>query len=225
MDKITFNIASIPSRKNELIKTVASIINQVDKVNVALNCYSFNDTIDLKKLYPSVSFWKKDNTLGDAYKFAFVAIVDGYYLTGDDDLIYPKTYVKDMIKAIDKYGIVTHHSRSFNAFPISNYYHSATKRHRCLDEVKEIDTVQFGGTGVMGFHTKHFSPKFDIFKKSNMADIWVGIEVDRQGLPITVLPHLKDYIKYQPMDSTIWHDKHQNCDYETKVVNDYFGMK
>lgn len=211
----TFNIASIPQRAEALVKTVDSIIDQVNIVNLYLNNYEFNP-------YPhsKVNVVYGDNSLGDAGKFMFDD--KGYYLTGDDDLIYPENYVEEMIMAIYSFGIVTHHGRSFDSFPISNYYHGANKRHRCLNEVKEIDTVQFGGTGVMGFHTDKFKIDKSIFKHSNMADIWIGIEAHKQGLPITVLPHSDTYITYQPMDETIWHDKHHNCEMETKIANDYY---
>ena len=214
---ISFNIASIESRSNELVKTIDSIIDQVDIVNICLNNYTINPYIHQK-----VNVVFADNEHGDAGKFLFLDRTEGYYLTGDDDLIYPPNYVKDMIKEIDKHGIVTHHGRSFDTFPITNYYHSATKRYRCLNDNLELTTVQFGGTGVMGFNTKHFNPPFDIFKRSNMADIWIGLYADKMDKKIWVLPHNEDYFVYQHVQDTIWEEKHLNDEYETKVVNDYF---
>lgn len=217
------NIASIPSRKKELMKTLDSIVGQFDEVRVALNGHNKDEIVSLFKKYPNVMFASTNNDLGDAYKFLWVSSTDGYYLTGDDDLVYPPTYVKEMIKEIDNYGIVSHHGRNFESFPIANYYKGSNKRVQCLSENLEYGTTQFGGTGVMGFHTKYFNPKFSIFKRANMADIWIGIEADRQGLTITTLPHNEDYFTYQHVEHTIWHDKNMNCEKEVNIINEYFS--
>jgi hypothetical protein len=203
---VSFNIATIPSRKKELINTIDSIYNQVDVIRIALNGYSEKPK-ELDKYSDKLSYSITDNSLGDAFKFLWVEKSNGYYLTGDDDLIYPPNYAEEMIKEIDSHGIVTHHGRSFDSFPIANYYKGATKRVQCLSENLNYGTIQFGGTGVMGFHTDYFKPKFDIFKRANMADIWIGIEAHKQGKKITTLPHSKDYFRYQHVEHTIWHDK------------------
>lgn len=217
MGKITANIASIPSREKELIKTIDSVINQVDKVNVCLNNYKHNPYI-----HPKVNVIFEDNSLGDAGKFMFLDNFDGYYLSCDDDIIYPPTYIIDMIPEIDNYGIVSHHGRSFDSFPIANYYKGANHRVQCLSENLNYGVTQFGGTGVMGFHTDNFNPSFDIFKRANMSDIWIGIEADKQGLTITTLPHSEDYFTYQHIKHTIWNDKNDNCQIETDIINNYF---
>jgi hypothetical protein len=216
---ITANIATIPSREKQLIKTIESLINQVDKINVCLNNY---DHIPLD--HPKVYYVVSDNKLGDAGKFMFLNYYDGYYLTCDDDLIYPETYAKDMINAIDKYGVVTHHGRSFESFPIDSYYRTVSKHKiRCLSENPTLKTVQFGGTGVMGFHTKTIRPNMNIFKRANMADIWMGICCNHFNIKIHALPHNEGYIKYQQVDGTIWDSKHKDDKHETDIVNNYFN--
>jgi len=218
MDKISFNIASLSERESNLVKTIDSIIDQVDVVNLCLNSYEANP-------YPheKVNVVFSDNRYGDAGKFMFLEDFKGYYFTGDDDLIYPPTYVYDMIKEIDDCFIVTHHARSFDKFPIKSYYKSPAIKHRCLGEEKELRNVQFGGTGVMGFHTDYFKPSFDIFKRANMADIWIGIEAHKQNKMILALPHSEDYFKYQHVPNTIYEVEANNCDYQTEIVNKYFN--
>jgi hypothetical protein len=215
---ITANIASIPSREKQLINTIKSLVNQVDRVNVCLNNYS---KIPFK--HPKVNYILSDNSLGDAGKFMFLDGFDGYYLTCDDDLIYHPTYAKDMIKAIDNYGVVTHHGRSFKTFPIDSYYNTISKHKiRCLDENPTLKIVQFGGTGVMGFHTKTIKPDIKIFKRPNMADIWMGVCCHHLGIKIHALPHNEGYIKYQQVDGTIWDSKSKDDKIETDIVNNYF---
>ncbi len=84
---ISFNIASIPDRVDLLINTVHSIIDQVDVVNICLNNYEVNPF----EGYDKVNVVFSNNALGDGGKFLFVSQIDGYYFTGDDDLIYPPT--------------------------------------------------------------------------------------------------------------------------------------
>ena len=214
------NIASIPSRKNELIKTLDSITNQVDEVRVALNGYKHLPQGYHK--YNNVIFLIRDNSNGDAEKFRWVEETDGYYLTGDDDLIYPPTYVKDMIKALEKYDVVTLHGRSFHYYPIKSYYKNPDVKVSCLNESLNDTIVQFGGTGVMAFHTKDFKPPFDIFKRANCADIWIGLYSDSVGVDICALKHIQNYLTYQQVPNTIWLDKNDDCQYETNIVNEYF---
>lgn len=226
---VVFNIASVPSRIELLKKTIASVINQVDYINVALNGYNADDYHKLRQMYDyeKVSFLATDNTMGDAMKFRWVDVLDCYYLTGDDDIAYPKTYVKDMVKAIDKFGIVSHHGRTFQSFPINSYYHpeEPSRRFHCLHAVEFNEPVQFAGTGVMGFHTDNFKPPFEIFKKKNLADIFISLYADSVGMPIWVLKHDADYFKYLKPTTTIWDEDHLNDEYQTNLVNDYFSFK
>jgi|TARA_Y100000310_G_scaffold169451_2_gene169505 hypothetical protein len=220
---ITGNIATIPSRMEQLIKTIDSIINQVDEIRVAFNGYHPDDFRTVMDIFDNqIIFSLTNNEYGDAEKFFWAEYTEGYYLSLDDDIIYPPTYVKDMIKEIDKHGIVTHHGRSFDSFPITSYYKGASKRVQCLSENLDYGTIQFGGTGVLGFNTKHFKPSFSIFTRANMSDIWIGIEAHKQGKTITTLPHSENYFTYQHVEHTIWDDKNNDCEIETKIINDYF---
>lgn len=214
---ISFNIASIPSRVDLLVNTINSIIDQVDVVNVCLNKYWFNPYP-----HPKVNVVFSDNKLGDAGKFMFLKDFEGYYFTGDDDLIYPDNYIKDTIKELEKYSIVTYHGRTFLHFPISSYYKTPAIRNRCLARYDYTEPVDIGGTGVMAFHTKDFKFDYSIFKKSNMSDIWVSCEARRQNIDIWGLKHSEDYFQYQHPKETIYDEKHLDCEYETEIVNENF---
>ena len=61
------------------------------------------------------------------------------------------------IESYKKKSIITIHGRNFKKFPIDSYYNSKdTELLHFLYENKEDKLVQFGGTGVMGFHTDLF---------------------------------------------------------------------
>lgn len=218
---ITVNLASIPSRKEQLINTLNSLLNQTlqpNKINVCLNNYK-----EIPFKHPLINYMFSDNSLGDAGKFLFLKNYKGYYLTVDDDLIFSKSYIKDMVTEIDEFGIVTHHGRSFTSFPIDSYYKTPTsKKVRCLSEEIGTGIVQFGGTGVMGFHTSIINPPIEIFKTSNMADIYFGLYAKSQNKYIWCLRHSKDYIKYQFVKDTIYDIKSNSDSFETEVINNYY---
>ena len=216
--RISVNIASLPEREEQLKRTVESLINQVDEINICLNNYDYNPFEGVEKV--NVVF--SNNSLGDAGKFLFLDTFEGYYFSCDDDLIYDPNYIKDTIKEVDKYGVVSYHGRSFLKYPIESYYKSPAIRNRCLAKQDYTEPVDIAGTGVMAFDTKRFKPNFSIFKRANMSDIWVSCYAKSQGIKIWGLKHSSDYFTYQEVPNTIYNDKVNNCEYETKIVNEYF---
>jgi hypothetical protein len=221
--RVSVNIASLPEREEQLKKTVASIIDQVDVVNICLNNYDHNPFRGVQKVNAILS----DNRYTDAGKFLFAESFNGYYLTLDDDLEVGETYVKDMIEAIDNFGVVSHHGRTFPTFPIESYYKSKSYRYRCLDGVSYNEPCQIIGSGVCGFHTDTVRPPMDIFKTGCMADIYFSIYCHSLGLDTWVLAHEKGYIKYLdiPAEETIWGQKKDSCEVETEVMNNYFTKR
>ena len=121
--------------------------------------------------------------------------MQGFFFSCDDDLIYPDTYVKDMIRGVNKYKcIVTLHGRSFLIKPILSYYQSATHKYRCLDKVN-YDVQVDVGEGVMAFHTDMVKVKYSDFKAPpNMADIWMSKIAHDQNVPIMVLARQRVFI-------------------------------
>ena len=106
--------------------------------------------------------------------------------------------------------------------PIDSYYKSPAIRNRCLSFYGTTEPVQIAGTGVMAFRTDKFKPPFDIFKRINMSDIWVSCYAKKNNILIWGLKHDENYFKYQDVPDTIYEQKVLDCDYETKIVNDYF---
>jgi hypothetical protein len=173
-----------------------------------------------------VKVYYSDNSLGDSARYLPLKdINESYIFSIDDDILYPRHYIEDTIKRMkeNNYKIVSYHGRSFDSFPIKSYYNEKCLKYRCLDSMFMDDVVQFGGTGVMAFHTKDFKPSIDIFKRKNMADIFIGLEADRLNIPINCLSHEKGYFRYQNVKDTIWDREHNKDEYQTKVVNDYYS--
>jgi len=218
MIKIKVGIASLVEREEQLIKTIDSLINQVDEIHVCLNNY-----LEPPYEHEKVTFFYSDNVFGDYGKFLGLKGFDGYYFTADDDIIYPPTYIQDTIPHIDMYGVVSYHGRTFTKYPIMSYHRTPAIRNRCLQEYLYTEPVDIAGTGVMGMRTDIFKPPFDIFKERNMADIFVSCYAKEQGIRIWGLKHSADYFTYQHVPNTIYDSRVDNCEYETRLVNKHFN--
>lgn len=225
-ERIVVNVASY-KRTESLIRTLESIINQCDEINVALNDHYMEEIPDFLH-HKKINLFFTDNSIGDAFKFLNLEKVDGYYFSIDDDLIYPPTYVSDTIKRCKEFNnkkVITYHGRNFSSFPISSYYRSASERYACLTKVKNDVKVQFGGTGVMCFHTSLIKIPIDYFKNANMADVWIGKYCIENNIEIICLKHDEGYIKYIPQKSTIYNEESKSDKIQTDLVNGLFAPK
>lgn len=220
-EQIIYNIASY-KRKDTLLKTIESVYNQCDKINVMLNDYT---EIPKELIDNKISAEITDNIKGDAYKFLKLTDSNGYFFTIDDDLLYPKNYSDFMINGIEKYkrkSIVTLHGRNFKQFPIKSYYKDSNSLHH-FNKQQNIDlNVLFGGTGVMAFHTDLFKVDIDYFKHPNMADIWIGKYAYENKIEIKSLKRDKNFVVQQNIDDSIWDVGMKNDTIQTKIVNETF---
>ena len=215
MDSIICGLATVKGREEALKDTVLSIIDQVDKLIVYQNGYKeIFDFLNNGKIevYSSLD---TGIDMGDAGKYYKVSEYrNHYYFSIDDDLIYPSDYVKNMVDKLKIYNnsvIVSHHGRTLNG-DAKSYYKDAKIKHKCLDEVVIDDFVQFGGTGVMAFHTSLVKLNFEYLRAPNMADIWVGLYARENNIPILVLSHSAGWIKHSDkfnLNDTIY-AKHVN---------------
>lgn len=212
-------ISSIWDRTELLEKALKSLYNQVDHIYVCLNNYEvvpdfLND--------PKITWIRRKNKYGDAYKFYWVEKINGPVALCDDDIIYPPGYCDFMQNGLNKYGgVVSIQGRNFDKFPIFSYYHRATERTFCYYEQAMDVKVQFGGTGVMCFDTREVSPPMNYFKKKNMADIWMGLYCVENNISITSLAHPEAYVT--PQECTgIWHEKNNKDWEQVKIINEFF---
>ena len=101
---VTASMASFPARRAMLEQTVASILPQVDFLNVYLNGY--DDTPGfLRNPKIQVIHSREYGDLRDNGKFFFLDSVPcGYHFTIDDDIVYPHDYVQKMVLKIEQYN-------------------------------------------------------------------------------------------------------------------------
>lgn len=224
MDKIIYNIASY-KRADTLIKTIQSIYNQCDIINVALNDY---DEIPVELYDKKINLFITDNDRGDAYKFYKLMESDGYFFTIDDDLIYPENYTEYMIDKVNQYNrksIITLHARTFNSFPINSFYSRNTSVYHFKQLLNQDVKAQFGGTGVMCFHTDLFKVPIEYFDKPNMADVWIGKYAKEHNIEIICTKHNGGFVNQQDFDGSIYNTDLRNDTIQTNLTNECYLEK
>lgn len=218
---IVAGIATIPTRIEQVKKTIESLLPQVDSIHL---CCNGNSTEPPCFYTPHLSHPKIGIFVGggsDEQKFR--EITGDIYLSCDDDLIYPPNYVEVIKQKLERYDIVTFHGRNFNHFPINSYYKSAGSKYRCLDKVATDVSVQVGGTGCMAFNPDKFSISLKDFPSKYMADVHLAVKALKENKRIMCIAHEAGWIKYQPVPNTIY-DRFRDNDWEqTERINAAFG--
>jgi hypothetical protein len=222
MKKIIIGIASVPQRVECLKDTIESLLPQCDKIILGLNNYveAPNFTIHEK-----IEVHLLDNSLGDAAKFYKIdENNDVYYLTCDDDLIYPNDYVKYLISKTQQYNVPVGLHGAIIKRPVTSMY----KNRQVLHFNSDVDSdtiVDYIGTGTLCYDTSKLNVKLSDFKIPNMADIWFGDIMNKNKVKPVVVTHRKHYITYNPKMveqdiPTIYGDfvKSKNDSVQTSIV-------
>ncbi len=150
-----------------------------------------------------------------------------YYFTCDDDLIYPPSYIPDMIAKIEEHKcIVSHHGRILTREGIP--YYKGHKSFRCLNDVAKDELIDVPGTGCMAFDTEYFNPT-DLWKAPDlrMSDLIFALEAKKQGKEIMVLKHSTGYITHSTainLKDTIW-AKEQGNNRQTEIADQIYKLK
>lgn len=198
-------LCSFPPRAASLRETLRSLLAQLPSngcVHVYLNDYAdgeippecFDPRVDCVRSQDAVG------DLGDVGKFYFVGHVEGYYLTVDDDFVYPRDYVERVVEAIEARGrraAVGFHGVVFN--PEGTTTHGQRdKFYPVLSNQPAPQWVNMLGTGVLGFHTSAILLSLEAFPVRNMADVWFALTAKRQGVPLCCLAHVKTWLTLCP---------------------------
>jgi hypothetical protein len=229
MDKIIYNMATIPEREIALADAVKSILPQCDELNIYLNNWkkipAFLNHIKINIF----SSQKELGDLGDAGKFYCCENWNkAYVFTVDDKLIYPKDYTLKMIAKIEEYcrkTVISCHGRIIKK-NCSSYYHDPLKQFNAVGKVPKDEFVHEIGTGVMALHTDTVKPgiKLDVFPYKNMSDILFGMEMQRRGVPMLIMAHAAYWIGInQKMDHeySIHNIMNKKDGWITQYVNDF----
>lgn len=219
---ITIGLASLPERINSLERTLDSLYLQADMIFCVLNGHK--EMPSFRNKWHNVMFVPMGENQGAAMKFYMAETIRDYYLSTDDDIIYPPTYVRDMIAKVDEYKcIVSLHGKHYGGErPIKSYRRSFTTNVHCLQEWGKDCLVHVGGTGVMAYHTDFFNIRMEDLPHPNMVDVQVAKVASEKGVKIMALAHSANYLRYQrPQGMTIWNQYKSNDSIQTEMLNSF----
>ena len=194
-------LASFPPRKEQLKKTVHSIIDRVDAIYVYLNEYlEVPDFLIHPRVHVALGVNRKGD-LRDNGKFCFTErLPRGYCFTIDDDIDYPCDYFEALIRKIEFYdrkAVIGVHGTIF-AKPVESYFKDR-KVHSFRMELRRDAVVNQLGTGTVGFHTDLWRPSLEWFIEKGMADVFFAIEAKRRNITLIAMERPRGWLKSQDM--------------------------
>lgn len=177
--KIVVGMATFGERVKYAEQAIDSLRDQVDEI------YIYNNSLN-------------DDLTDKGKLFGLTQITEPcYYLSCDDDIIYPMDYAQKMVEFIERFGgdaIVTHHGRILKG--IGRNYYREHYSFSCMKQVNGIRKIDVPGSGVAGWRTDKFNaiPILDM-PEQRMTDVLMGIEAAKQNVPVYIVPHLKGYFE------------------------------
>jgi hypothetical protein len=196
-------MAMLPDRFPGSLVSVESILPQVDRLFLCLNGFT---SIPDQLVHEKIEVWHCGENLGDAGKFFWPPGNYRAFLTLDDDLIYPPTYVEYFLTASELFQdvILTHHG---HIVPnrVDDYWADCKTVARCLRKNDENVRVDIPGTGVAYF-PEHIYKQFQPNKDWNRSDLYAYGQMKRLDVRAYALRHPADYFGYiaPPRGTTIW---------------------
>lgn len=182
---VTAGIATIPERVAQLQQAVESLLPQVDRLGVCLNghaeipAFLNDDKIEVRL--------EEGHGLGAYGKFAWVK--NGYYLSCDDDFVYPPDYVDSLLAPIEAHkrrAVVSHLGAIIGGGKFRCGWARPGGYQR--QEPGEERYAHVLGTGLMGFHTSAITiPEFA--GMNNAVDATIARVAQEQSVPMLVVAH------------------------------------
>jgi FkbM family methyltransferase len=215
-DFVTVSMASIPSRRAGLSRVVAALLDQVDQLNVYLNHY---DDVPTFLRHPRIRVERSQDhgDLRDNGKFFFLADArPGYYLTVDDDIVYPPDYVDHLLAKLRQYAdraIVGLHGTILPAKVERFFAPNGRTVLSFKHELVEDRQVHLLGTGTTAWHTRAIPLAFGDFASTGMADLWLGAAAQRHRVPMFSVARPNGWLRpIEDLDSKSLFDEFVNDD-------------
>ena len=188
------SMATVVGREQMMLDAVSCLYNQVDRVRVFLN--GFTDAPSYLDDPRIELAWSRDHgDLGDMGKFFWAEDESpGYRFVVDDDFIFPNDFIERMALKLEAYGrraVVGVHAILLRQ-PLQDYYDPRSRFvNRCVIGLGQDLNCHVLGTGAICYDPKTFVISKREFQYRNMADLWVMLAAQRQGLPLVAIsrPH------------------------------------
>ena len=226
-------LATFKDRIGIVEDTINSLIDQLDLLLIYCNDEESYHSAR-RTLAGNVKKFRGVN-ITDRGKFFFCKELKGLdhvYFSMDDDLIYPKDYVSETLKSLQKYNqkaIVSYHGKKLIERGVKSYYAKLSDRqyrndYRVLDRVTDDVAVDIVGAGCTAFNLQYFCP--EDLKEDMMTDIEVSCMAERENKKRIVLKHRQGWVIENPKmvnKWTIWKHFQKTSDFrQTQLLNETF---
>jgi hypothetical protein len=198
-------MSTIAWREPGLARAIASILPQVDRLNVFLQGYATAPACldDPRVVVVRDADAPESAALGASAKFHWLwrgEVADGYHFAVDDDLEYPPDYVSYCVHKIEEYGrrpIVGFHGAIYN--PVVDSYFNDRALWKYDEECDSDRFVHMLGTGTTAHHTSAIRLSPADFPEPNSCDLFMGIAAQKQSVPMLCLARPAEYLKPLPL--------------------------
>ena len=204
------------------LKTVESLEGQVNTLYLCLNDF-WEIPPELKRDWIKVLHLGAN--LGDAARFYLLrnaGPLDAHVLSCDDDLIYPKSYVRDFLIALPEHpdALLTHHGYVAQYPDEGDFKYDKVMRFR--HEEKHSKPLTVPGSGVSFIPKSIFNQlEFTSQVRLNQADIHLACNCLKLGVRVTGLAHAKGYFKEIGDQTGLYHSVTNRPDWMSKVYEIY----
>jgi FkbM family methyltransferase len=184
---VVASLASIPERLAGLEAVVEALAPQVDRLNVYLNGHERTPDF-LRDARIEVAGGPGHGDRGDAAKFFWADRVHGYHLVCDDDIRYPPDYAEAILAGLRRQprpGVAGYHGSLLNERIVD--YHRSRRLWHFTSALPADTPVHVLGTGVAAYHSSSIAVAPGDFAAPDMADLWLALLGQRQGVPFVCL--------------------------------------
>lgn len=186
--KVIGCMATFPARKKVLKRVLSSILDQLDELHIYLNDYvEVPDFLNHSK----ITCYLGNDELGDLRdngKFFKLSKLNGYIFTLDDDIFYPKDYVRWMLHYIEVFNRSTVVGVHGVIYPSEKkgYMQGRTVLH--FSEKAKGQFVDSLGTGTVAFHSSLIDYDLRAFETKGVCDLWFARACHVRNIPLLSVP-------------------------------------
>lgn len=218
--RVIAGMATIEARRSSLPAVIESLMPQVDELHIHLNDYATPPTSDFggKVRYTT---YESYGDRGDNAKFlpSFDVDEEAYRFTVDDDIVYPRNYVRRLQTLLDRFNreiAVGVHGIRLPA-KIDHFYKGRSVAH-FKRECEALYAVDLIGSGTLAWHDSAFRVAPEDIGDPGMADLWFGIACRRSGVPRVIIDRSRAWLQELPQDTSIWATGQRDDTVQTRVA-------
>ena len=225
--RIVANVATIPRRVSSFKKMLQNIIPQVSHINVFLNEFEVvpEELLQIFEVYKTMITTYRSQEIGnlrDNAKFYCIDNNNSYYLTLDDDIIYPWDYVSRLIgksKLYNDQAVLCVHGYSYWN-PIESFHKDPARASRyfhfeySLNRDVQVDNA---GTGTvlippgLNLHNLNYGP-------FGIVDVLFAEMARKADIPIIAISRKERWLKSVGIDKQALYHVNQSNDRESMIL-------